>query len=97
MSAMVQASVLHFTPAAKSAVMEASVVENRIAEVQGHSPRAFPAASTIPSLPTVMRDEILDFYAFIFCQRGFHELGMTFEQFLLVIAAIKPHDLEPAI
>jgi hypothetical protein len=36
---------------------------------------------------------MLELYAFIFCQRGFHQLGMTFEQFLLVAAAIKPADL----
>jgi len=34
-----------------------------------------------------------ELYAFIFCQRGFRQRGMTFEQFLLVAAAIKPPDL----
>ena len=43
-----------------------------------------------------IRDEMLELYAFIFCQGGFRQLGMTFEQFLLVAAAIKPADL-PAI
>jgi hypothetical protein len=56
-------------------------------------PRAFPEASTGPSLPAIIRDEMLEFYAFIFCQGGFRQLGMTFEQFLLVAAAIKPTDL----
>jgi hypothetical protein len=32
-------------------------------------------------------------YAFIFCQSGFRQLGMTFEQFLLVAATLKPGDL----
>ena len=59
-------------------------------------PRAFPEASTRPTLPATIRDELLELYAFIFCQRGFRQLGMTFEQFLLVAAAIKPADL-PAI
>jgi len=36
---------------------------------------------------------MLEFYAFIFCQGGFRQLDMTFEQFLLVAAAIKPADL----
>ena len=42
--------------------------------------------STIP-------DEMLELYAFIFCQSGFRQLGMTFEQFLLVAATLKPGDL----
>jgi hypothetical protein len=29
-------------------------------------------------------------YAFVFCQGGFRQLDMTFEQFLLVAAVIKP-------
>jgi hypothetical protein len=41
----------------------------------------------------MIRDEMLELYAFIFRQGGFHQLGMTFEQFLLVAAAIKPSDL----
>jgi hypothetical protein len=36
---------------------------------------------------------MLEFYAFVFCQGGFRQAGMTFEQFLLVAAAIKPSDL----
>jgi hypothetical protein len=56
-------------------------------------PRAFPEAPTPPELPTTIRDEMLELYAFIFCQGGFRQLGMTFEQFLLVAAAIKPADL----
>lgn len=61
--------------------------------VSVREPRAFPEALTGPSLPATIRDEMLEFYAFIFCQGGFHQLGMTFEQFLLVAAAIKPVDL----
>ncbi len=56
-------------------------------------PRAFPQALAHLTLPARIRDEILEFYAFIFCQGGFRQLGMTFEQFLLVAAAIKPADL----
>ena len=61
--------------------------------VRVREPRAFPEAATPPSLPVIIRDEMLEFYAFIFCQGGFRQLGMTFEQFLLVAAAIKPADL----
>jgi hypothetical protein len=53
----------------------------------------FPETFTWQPLPVVIRDETLDFYAFVFCQGGFHQLGMTFEQFLLVAAAIRPADL----
>ena len=56
-------------------------------------PRPFPEAPTRPTLPKVIRDEMLELYAFIFCQGGFRQLDMTFEQFLLVAAAIKPADL----
>jgi hypothetical protein len=56
-------------------------------------PRAFPEASARPALPTAIRDEMLELYAFIFCQNGFRQLGITFEQFLLVAAALKPADL----
>jgi hypothetical protein len=56
-------------------------------------PRAFPEASTSPALPATIRDEMVEFYAFVFCQGGFRQTGMTFEQFLLVAAAVKPTDL----
>jgi hypothetical protein len=57
-------------------------------------PRAFPFVSERPHLPVTMRDELLELYAFIFCQHGFHQLGMTFEQFLLVVVTIKPDDID---
>jgi hypothetical protein len=61
--------------------------------VIAREPRAFPEASTSPALPMTIRDEMLEFYAFVFCQGGFRQAGITFEQFLLVAAAIKPSDL----
>ena len=64
-----------------------------IREIFVREPRAFPEASTPPALPTTIRDEMLELYAFIFCQSGFRQAGMTFEQFLMVAAAIKPADL----
>jgi hypothetical protein len=54
-------------------------------------------ATTSPSLPVAFRDEVLDLYAFLFCQGGFRHLGMTFEQFLLVITTFKPGDLTATI
>lgn len=59
----------------------------------GHEPHEFPEASKAPALPLTIRDETLEFYAFVFCQGGFRQLGMTFEQFLLVAAVVKPADL----
>jgi hypothetical protein len=64
-----------------------------IRAVPVREPRAFPEASTSPALPTTIRDEMVEFYAFVFCQGGFRQVGMTFEQFLLVVAAVKPADL----
>jgi hypothetical protein len=62
----------------------------RIGTVLAREPRAFPESPTRLTLPTTIRNEMLELYAFIFCQGGFRQLGMTFEQFLLVAAAIKP-------
>jgi hypothetical protein len=42
----------------------------------------------------MIADEILELYAFLFCQGGFRQIGVTFARFLLVIAAAKPGDLE---
>jgi len=55
--------------------------------------RAFPGPPTRPALPASIRDEMIELYAFIFSQGGFRQLDMTFEQFLLVAAAIKPEAL----
>jgi hypothetical protein len=58
--------------------------------VSVREPRTFPQASTRPALPLNLSDELVEFYAFVFCQGGFRQLEMTFEQFLLVVAAVKP-------
>jgi len=63
-----------------------------VGAVLAHEPHEFPESPTSRALPLIIRDEMLEFYAFIFCQGGFRQLGMTFEQFLLVAAAIKPAD-----
>ena len=65
---------------------------NRITCV-AREPRAFPESLTPPTLPVTIRDEMVEFYAFIFCQGGFRQTGLTFEQFLLVAAAIIPANL----
>jgi hypothetical protein len=64
-------------------------------QVLVREPRAFPEASFPPALPMTIRDEMLDFYAFVFRQGGFRQVGITFEQFLLVAAAVRPADLPP--
>jgi hypothetical protein len=58
------------------------------------TPRAFPEALKSPTLPLMIRDELLELYAFKFRQGGFRRAGLTFEQFLLAAAAINPRDFE---
>src|SRR3977135_1417299 len=58
-------------------------------------PRRFPPVSTLPRLPLMIPDEILDYYGWVFCQGGFLNLHMTFEQFLAVVAAVSPAGLSP--
>jgi hypothetical protein len=58
-------------------------------------PRRFPIVSTMPRLPVMIPDEILDYYGWVFCQGGFLNLQMTFEQFLAVVAALSPSGLSP--
>lgn len=58
-------------------------------------PRRFPIVSSMPRLPLVIPDEILDYYGWVFCQGGFVNLQMTFEQFLSVVAAVSPNGLCP--
>jgi hypothetical protein len=58
-------------------------------------PRPFPVVTSLPRLPVMIPDEILDYYGWVFCQGGFLNLHMTFEQFLTVVAAISPSGLCP--
>jgi len=58
-------------------------------------PRRFPIVSSMPRLPVMIPDEILDYYGWVFCQGGFLNLQMTFEQFLAVVAALSPTGLTP--
>lgn len=57
--------------------------------------RRFPIVSTMPRLPLMIPDEIIDYYGWVFCQGGFSNLQMTFEQFLSVVAAVSPNGLCP--
>ncbi len=62
---------------------------------QLEEPRRFPLVTTLPRLPVMIPDEILDYYGWVFCQGGFLNLQMTFEQFLAVVAAVSPTGLCP--
>jgi hypothetical protein len=62
---------------------------------QSDEPRRFPMVTTLPRLPLMIPDEILDYYGWVFCQGGFLNLQMTFEQFLAVVAAVSPSGLCP--
>jgi hypothetical protein len=64
-----------------------------VGAVLAHEQHEFPEAFTSRAAPLTVRDEMLEFYAFVFCERGFRQLGMTFEQFLLVAPAFKAADL----
>lgn len=59
------------------------------------SPKTFPSVSTLPRLPVMIPDEILEYYGWVFCQGGFLNLHMTFEQFLAVVNAVSPCGLSP--
>lgn len=63
--------------------------------LQVGSPRPFPSVTTMPRLPLMIPDEILDYFGWVFCQGGFLNLHMTFEQFLAVVAAVSPAALCP--
>ena len=74
-----------------SAVLSADV--SRVASIarikeRVHEPRDFPRSTATPKLPISIPEEILDYYAFVFCQFGFGKMNMTFEQFLLVASAV---------
>src|SRR5260370_40876158 len=64
-------------------------------DINPGEPRPFPVVSTLPRLPVMIPDEILDYYGWGFCQGGFLNLQMTFEQFLAVGAAGSPAGLSP--
>lgn len=92
MSAAAQSNVLRLRRSENFAPEPRSIIQSTVRKAEGN-PAAYPTASTPFNPSLVMRDEILDLYAFIFCQRGYRQLGLTFEQFLLVAAAFKPGEL----
>jgi hypothetical protein len=51
--------------------------------------RDFPTASWRERKIPIISDEILEFYAFLFCQGSYDSLGMTFEHFLLVLTSVR--------
>ncbi len=72
-----------------------SIPERAVMAEAAIEPRRFPLVSTLPRLPLMIPDEILDYYGWVFCQGGFLNLQMTFEQFLAVVAALSPTGLSP--
>jgi len=51
--------------------------------------REYPQSLTAPALPTLIEDDLLEYYGYIFCRGGFRQLKMTFEQFLLVADLVR--------
>jgi hypothetical protein len=102
MDAIVQSNGSHLAPLTvieaqlKPIEAPSSPLVRSVQAIPGREPHAFPESSTLRALPSTIRDEMLEFYALFFCQGGFRQLGMTFEQFLLVAAAIKPADFPAA-
>jgi hypothetical protein len=94
MAAAVQTTVLRFASLVRLQATP-SQCHAPVRVVRAYEPREFPEASAAPALPLSIRDEVLEHYAFTFCQGGFRKLGMTFEQFLLVAAAITPRLAAP--
>jgi hypothetical protein len=92
MSAAVQSNLLQLRRSENDAPEPRPIIKSAERKPEAN-PAAYPATSTPLNLSLMMRDEILELYAFIFCQRGYRELGLTFEQFLIVAAAFKPSDL----
>ena len=78
-----------------SVVMEGGLRANDGDMPYLEGPRRFPIVSSLPRLPLMIPDEILDYYGWVFCQGGFLNLQMTFEQFLTVVAAVSPTGLCP--
>jgi len=55
----------------------------------------FRGVSSPQSETLRISDEILDYYGWVFCQGGFLNLHMTFEQFLTVVAAFRASGIRP--
>ena len=90
MSVGAQNNILRLRQSENDAPEPRSIVKSAERRPDGN-PASYPATSTPLDPSLMMRDEILELYAFIFCQRGYP--GLTFEQFLLVAVAFKPSDL----
>ena len=76
-------------------VLEKPIPQNGIDAIEDASIKRFPSVTNTPRLPLMIPDEILDYFGWVFCQGGFLNLHMTFEQFLAVVAAVSPSALCP--
>ena len=65
------------------------------APLRMHAPVEVPIASLERELPPKIPEERLDYYAWVFHQRGFSSGQMTFAQFLAVVADVHPSGLCP--
>ena len=76
-------------------VAEGGGITNGTMDALRAAARSFPSVSTPPRMPAMIPDEILVYFGWVFCQGGFLNLHMTFEQFLAVVAAVSPGALCP--
>jgi hypothetical protein len=72
-----------------------AITDGAMEALRAAGARPFPSVSTTPRMPAMIPDEILDYFGWVFCQGGFLNLHMTFEQFLAVVAAVSPSALCP--
>ena len=91
MSAAAQVNLIELRPADEKRVRPRPRPKPA-AEPRDTGSHNFPLATAVRDLPLMIPNEILDFYGFVFCQGGFRQMGMTFEQFLLVRATVGPLD-----
>ena len=70
MSAMPAANVPARPPAGSTESSSPVVRRKFYTAAHPRDVRAFPLASARPELPPALADELVDFYAFIFCQGG---------------------------
>jgi G:T/U-mismatch repair DNA glycosylase len=82
------------SPEEESVIDSSSSGQVTVAAREARAPRK-TITVTKPRLPAAIADARLDYYAWVFSQRGFSNLEMTFEQFLTVVATVHPSGLSP--
>src|SRR6516162_2292710 len=80
------------SPEEESVIDSSSRGQVTVAAREARAPLKTSVVMT-PGLPAAIPEERLDYYAWVFHQRGFSSLEMTFEQFLTVVVTVHPFGL----